>query len=299
MSTKLVCPFKNEPVYYNSLSTEQELWLNQNVYGVIYKITNTINNKSYIGRRKCIKNKLSSLHNYWGSGLYIKNAIKKHGKENFIKEYLDFAMSDEELDKLEILYIKEFNTYKNGYNQTIGGEHFRGEFSNNESRKQKISNWSKEFWSNEENHKTAIEKRTGRKNSKSTKELMSASAKKSWTEERRRKASESGNYSRTYTPEQIEHNRQVHKGKVHVNDGKTTISIKVEELETYLSNGWKRGNHKVVSSESKKRMSEAAKNRKPTTKGKKMIHKDNIRKYVLPCDLQKFLDDGWLLGPVK
>jgi group I intron endonuclease len=299
MSTELVCPFKNEIIYSDTPSTEQELWYNQNVYGVIYKITNILNNKSYIGRRKCVKNKLSSLHRYWGSGSYIQNAIKKYGLENFTKEYLDFAMSDEELDILEIKYIEKFNTYKDGYNQTIGGEHFRGEFSNNELRKQKISSWSKKFWSNEENHKTAIEKRTGRKNSKTTKELMSVSAKKSWTEERRRKASESGNYSRTYTPEQIEHSRQVHKGKVHVNNGKTTVSIKVEELETYLSNGWKRGNHKAVSSETKKRMSEAAKNRKPTTKGKKMIHKDNIRKYVLPCDLQKFLDDGWLLGPVK
>lgn len=298
MSTELVCPFKNEIIYSDSLSTEQELWLNQNVYGVIYKITNTINNKSYIGRRKCIKNKLGLLHRYWGSGSYIKNAIKKYGKENFIKEYLDFAMSDEELDKLEILYIEKFGTYKNGYNQTVGGEHFRGEISNIKSIREKQSAWSKRFWSVQENHDILIQKRTGRKNSDATKMLMSESAKKSWTDERRKKASESGNYIHLLPPESRKSQIQKITGSKWVTNDVEQFYIKPCEIEHYLSKGFHLGKLKV-SDEAKKRMSEAAKNRKPTTKGKKMIHKDNIRKYVLPCDLQKFLDDGWLLGPVK
>lgn len=298
MSTELVCPFKNEIIYSDSLSTEQELWLNQNVYGVIYKITNTINNKSYIGRRKCIKNKLGLLHRYWGSGSYIKNAIKKYGKENFIKEYLDFAMSDEELDKLEILYIEKFGTYKNGYNQTVGGEHFRGEISNIKSIREKQSAWSKRFWSVQENHDSLIQKRTGRKNSDATKMLMSESAKKSWTDERRKKASESGNYIHLLPPESRKSQIQKITGSKWVTNDVEQFYIKPYEIEHYLSKGFHLGKLKV-SDEAKKRMSEAAKNRKPTTKGKKMIHKDNIRKYVLPCDLQKFLDDGWLLGPVK
>lgn len=298
MSTELVCPFKNEIIYSDSLSTEQELWLNQNVYGVIYKITNTINNKSYIGRRKCIKNKLGLLHRYWGSGSYIKNAIKKYGKENFIKEYLDFAMSDEELDKLEILYIEKFGTYKNGYNQTVGGEHFRGEISNIKSIREKQSAWSKRFWSVQENHDSLVQKRTGRKNSDATKMLMSESAKKSWTDERRKKASESGNYIHLLPPESRKSQIQKITGSKWVTNDVEQFYIKPYEIEYYLSKGFHLGKLKV-SDEAKKRMSEAAKNRKPTTKGKKMIHKDNIRKYVLPCDLQKFLDDGWLLGPVK
>lgn len=298
MSTELVCPFKNEIIYSDSLSTEQELWFNQNVYGVIYKITNTINNKSYIGRRKCIKNKLGLLHGYWGSGSYIKNAIKKYGKENFIKEYLDFAMSDEELDKLEILYIEKFGTYKNGYNQTVGGEHFRGEISNIKSIREKQSAWSKRFWSVQENHDILIQKRTGRKNSDATKMLMSESAKKSWTDERRKKASESGNYIHLLPPESRKSQIQKITGSKWVTNDVEQFYIKPCEIEHYLSKGFHLGKLKV-SDEAKKRMSEAAKNRKPTTKGKKMIHKDNIRKYVLPCDLQKFLDDGWLLGPVK
>ncbi len=298
MSTELVCPFKNEIIYSDTPSTEQELWYNQNVYGVIYKITNILNGKAYIGRRKCIKNKLCLLHKYWGSGSYIKNAIKKYGKENFIKEYLDFAMSDEELDKLEIIYIEKFGTYKNGYNQTIGGEHFRGEVSNIESIREKQSTWSKRFWSVQENHDSLVQKRTGRKNSDATKMLMSESAKKSWTDERRKKASESGNYIHILPPESRKSQIQKITGSKWVTNGVEQFYIKPCEIEHYLSKGFHLGKLKV-SDEAKKRMSEAARNRKPTTKGKKMIHKDNIRKYVLPCDLQKFLDDGWLLGLVK
>ena len=298
MSTELVCPFKNEIIYSDTPSTEQELWYNQNVYGVIYKITNILNGKAYIGRRKCVKNKLSSLHKYWGSGSYIRNAIKKYGLENFTKEYLDFAMSDEELDKLEILYIKKFNTYKDGYNQTIGGEHFHGEIHNIDSFREKQSSRSKEFWSNKKNRDKMIQKRIGRRNSNATKKLMSESAKKSWTEERHRKASESGNYIHPLPPESRKSQIQKITGSKWVTNDVEQFYVKPYEVEYYLSKGFHLGKLKV-SDESKKRMSKAAKNRKPTTKGKKMIHKGNIRKYVLPCDLQKFIDDGWILGPVR
>jgi hypothetical protein len=59
----------------------------------VYKITNTINNKFYIGSHKT-----QDLNDdYFGSGLYLKRAIKKYSKENFRKEILHYLKSIEEM----------------------------------------------------------------------------------------------------------------------------------------------------------------------------------------------------------
>ena len=49
----------------------------------IYKITNLVNNKIYIGKDT------TSDPNYFGSGLIISRSLKKYGMENFIKEIID------------------------------------------------------------------------------------------------------------------------------------------------------------------------------------------------------------------
>jgi hypothetical protein len=52
---------------------------------VIYKITNLINQKIYIGKDS------TNRKNYYGSGKAIKNAILKYGEDNFSKEIIDTA----------------------------------------------------------------------------------------------------------------------------------------------------------------------------------------------------------------
>lgn len=85
---------------------------------VIYKITNLINNKIYIGKNET-KN-----DSYYGSGLLIKRAIKKYGKENFNKEILEECSSKEELNEREKFWINELNSNDIliGYNITTGGD---------------------------------------------------------------------------------------------------------------------------------------------------------------------------------
>jgi len=111
-------------------------------YGCIYKITNLMNRKCYIGQTT--KNNYLDYINYHfnnaannsdnkgngGKGKRLYNAIRKYGKENFKIEILGFCHSQEELNESEIESIWLFRSYgadgENedsvyGYNRTLGG----------------------------------------------------------------------------------------------------------------------------------------------------------------------------------
>jgi predicted RNA-binding Zn-ribbon protein involved in translation (DUF1610 family) len=88
--------------------------------GYIYLIENKINNKIYIGKKK--GNPDDSL-SYFGSGISIKRAIDKYGKDNFSKTILE-RISNGDLNECEKYWI---NFYKSnipsiGYNLTPGGD---------------------------------------------------------------------------------------------------------------------------------------------------------------------------------
>ena len=101
--------------------------------GYIYKFTNRINDKVYIGQTYNLQTRLNS---HKSKALNTKNkfynAVRKYGWENFELSILSTitANTKEELsvllDKLEIEYIKQYNSYKSGYNSTLGGHSKRG-----------------------------------------------------------------------------------------------------------------------------------------------------------------------------
>ena len=84
---------------------------------VIYKTTNLVNKKIYIGQSK------NNRKNYFGSGFILKNAITKYGVSNFKKEILEECNSKKELNEREIYWIKKTKSQdKNiGYNIACGG----------------------------------------------------------------------------------------------------------------------------------------------------------------------------------
>lgn len=87
------------------------------IYGIIYKTTCLVNGKIYIGQTTCLNKK-----SYIGSGRSISLAIRKYGRENFIREVLKECYNQTELDEWEDLLIWEYNSIdKNvGYNIAKG-----------------------------------------------------------------------------------------------------------------------------------------------------------------------------------
>ena len=94
----------------------------------IYKITNKINNKIYIGQvyNKTIQDRFKRHINEASekSKSYIGRAIYKYGKENFICELIDTASSLKELNEKEKYWISYYNSTNHniGYNLTPGGD---------------------------------------------------------------------------------------------------------------------------------------------------------------------------------
>ena len=86
------------------------------MYGYVYKTTNQVNNKVYVGQKKGDFEK-----SYYGSGLLLKRAINKYGTIHFKIDILQFAGSQEELDNLERLYIAEMKKFFSLYNIASGG----------------------------------------------------------------------------------------------------------------------------------------------------------------------------------
>lgn len=95
--------------------------------GLIYKITNKINNKIYIGKtvqplktrwkqHLADSKKTSKNHNK------LYRAMNKYGQENFIIEVIEDNIPIELLNEKEKFYIKLFNSFYEGYNLTFGGD---------------------------------------------------------------------------------------------------------------------------------------------------------------------------------
>lgn len=116
-------------------------------YKFIYKTTNNINGKIYIGQH--ITDRLND--GYKGSGIVIEQAFKKYGKHNFKMDILEFYEGDskEEFNNLERSYIEKFDSINPeiGYNRTLCcGGGFLGEevykkrvYRHSEEAKRKIS----------------------------------------------------------------------------------------------------------------------------------------------------------------
>lgn len=91
----------------------------------IYKITNLVNGKIYIGqtRQSLIERFYKHCSKYSDSHFFmpIKQAIFKYGKENFKIEAIEYC-DEESINDREIYWIEYYDSYNKGYNCTLGGQ---------------------------------------------------------------------------------------------------------------------------------------------------------------------------------
>lgn len=142
----------------------------------IYGIHNKVNDKWYVGQSNNIRKRnlyeLRNLRNgvfhYNNSNNHIVQAWQKYGENAFEWVVLEECEINK-LDEREIFWIKEKDSYRNGYNQTLGGGGSRGAIVSEETkRKMSLSSKGEKhpFWGKhrtEETKKKLSLWRTGRK----------------------------------------------------------------------------------------------------------------------------------------
>ena len=126
-------------------------------YGYIYKATNTVNGKVYIGQttrkkwEKRWKEHIKEAKDKSYSSTHLQNSIRKYGEKAFSIKKIDTANNQNELDGKEKDWIKKYNSMnpKKGYNMRDGGEggKLRPEV------KEKIKKSMEEKWKNPEHQR--------------------------------------------------------------------------------------------------------------------------------------------------
>ena len=223
------------------------------MYGYIYKTTNLINGKIYIGQKHSSKFLGQS---YLGSGKRFKDAVKHYGKENFKVELLEEIETKELMDEREIYWISHYHATNKeiGYNMSEGGLVNRTLVGENNPF------YGKHFTEETLNHLSKI--RTGKKlrpRTKEEKEYMSNKMKgRVISQEARKKLSENAKHNPNYgmrgkhVSEETKQKLRLanlgkskkSKGFIHITNDIEDKMINPSEFEIYEKQGWRKGRKK-------------------------------------------------------
>jgi len=265
----------------------------QKKYHYIYKTTCIVNGKFYIGMHST-----ESINDgYLGSGKRLWNSINYHGKENHKKEIIEFCLNRDELKKREreIVNIELINDQFCMNLQLGGGGGFLNEnhmmktskagnekFKKNMEDPEYKKNFSKKMSeSNKKGFETGTRKRkkfydwTGKNHTDETKLKLSLKNKNKGI------GSDNSVWGRKWMNKDF-------KNKM----------VKSEEIEFHISDGWVFGIY--LEEKNKQLLKEQFEKIRhlsgPSCIGRKWINKDGKNKRVLKNDLDKYLNDGWVLG---
>lgn len=232
----------------------------------IYKITNTINDKCYIGQSANLLNRIhkhiKTLTNVTNANEHLQNAYNKYGTGNFTIEIIE-ECTEEELDEREIYWIEFYNSCdKNfGYNKTPGGKGGNGYFEVLEQKeKNEILNKLSKAKIGELNPLYGLHCYTDGYVIK---------------------------YINTSEIEQYE-----------LNGWRPGVPDFVREKERIANIGERNGFYgKHHSEETKQRLSETRSGEKNWNYGKVLYHKDNKQKYIEVSEIEYYQSIGWTSGP--
>jgi len=258
------------------------------MYGYIYKTTNLVNGKIYIGQKK---SKTFLGLDYLGSGKYLWCAIHRYGKDNFIVEFLDSCDTKESLDLLEKYYIKKYNSTDSSIGYNIANGAIGGDTYSNLSDADKIRRNLKRLKSYKENYQRKIAIHKGDKDIKILETDLPLYLQNGWEKGRSEKYQTILNNSHLGIRQSDE---WVKKRIASTWENKTKEQI--QQLKEKHSEATKRQMSKVP----KSRRIEIAKNANKF-KGRKCawVNKDGKSHFIYEEDLQKYLDNGYTKGMVK
>ena len=270
------------------------------MYGYIYKTTNLINGKIYIGQHKAEKFDT----NYYGSGKIILYALNKYGKENFKCELIEWCDTQSTTNKRECYWIKFYNSRDRniGYNVTRGGDGCRidhhtqttkdkisksrtgiipnREYIITDETKEKISDTLKEYYKTHDNPRKGVHL------SESTKEkLRQANLGKTYSEEVRAKHRRPAwNKGIPMTKEAKKHLSELYKDKP------SKMSTEARQKARERWSGENNPNYGGLKSETKEKLRQAI-------LGRIWITNDIESKQVYPDEFENiYQKQGWHKG---
>ena len=286
----------------------------------VYKITNLVNGKVYIGQSKDVEKRLYE-HRICSTNVHLRRAIKQYGVDNFSFELLE-ELSIEHLNERERFWIASLKaTDPNfGYNLSSGGERDAG-WCHSEESKRKMSESAKKNASKPEYVNPQFETTLIHKGDITTRCSLADVPKRleeGWSlgvsedsakrGANNRRGSKNGFYGKGYL---IKGERNPFYGKHHTEET-------LQRISSVLSDGRLKGeNHHMYgkhhSEDSRKKMSESHKGLLVGEKnpnygkrgkdsvmcGRKAIHKGSVERRVRESELQGYLDSGWELGRIK
>ena len=265
----------------------------QKKYHFIYKTTDTRNGNFYIGMHSTENLK----DGYVGSGTRLKHLIYKHGKEIFNMEILEFLPNRESLKKREIEIVNsDLLLEEKCMNLKPGGY---GGFNNKEHMMKVSKAGNKEF----------LEKMQDDEYRKEFSKKLSDANKKQFLDGRREKIYFYNWSGKTHSQETKKKLSEIKKGtgvgennsvygRKWMNKGGENKMVKPEEFEFHLLDGWLFGI--FIDEKNKSQLKESFEKIRhlsgPSCVGRKWINKNGINKRAVKEDLNKYLNDGWVLG---